>query len=165
MFEVKPMINPTRLVLLCSAWLAALTQVVFGPSTHALVDFGVIGYAGFVLLTLSRLRRETILILLLLVLVGWFLLDHRPSPDEWRAAGRYVLIFTALLPTMALVRATAPTAIISKSSHGAAAIASIAQIRYSPSRQHLLMRLLMSQIQPVSMPPARHCTTKPTVLD
>ena len=109
MFEVKPMINPTRLVLLCSAWLAALIQVVFGPSTHALVDFGVIGYTGFVLLTLSRLRRETILILLLLVLVGWFLLDHRPSPDEWRAAGRYVLIFTALLPTMALVRATAST--------------------------------------------------------
>ena len=70
MFEVKPMINPTRLVLLCSAWLAALIQVVFGASTHALVDFGVIGYAGFVLLTLSRLRRETILILLLLVLVG-----------------------------------------------------------------------------------------------
>ena len=109
MFEVKPMINPTRLVLLCSAWLAALIQVVFGSSTHGIVDFGVIGYAGFVLLTLSRLRRETILILLLLVLVGWFLLDHRPSPDEWRAAGRYVLIFTALLPTMALVRATAST--------------------------------------------------------
>ena len=109
MFEVKPMINPTRLVLLCSAWLAALIQVVFGSSAHALVDIGVMGYAGFVLLTLSRLRRETILILLLLVLVGWFLLDHRPSPDEWRAAGRYVLIFTALLPTMALVRATAST--------------------------------------------------------
>ena len=107
MFEVKPMINPTRLVLLCSAWLAALIQVAFGSSAHALVDIGVMGYAGFVLLTLSRLRRETILILLRLVLVGWFLLDHRPSPDEWRAAGRYVLIFTALLPTMALGRATA----------------------------------------------------------
>ena len=103
------MVNPTRLILLCSAWLAALTQVLFGPESIALVNMGVIGYAGFVVLTLSRLRRDTVLILLLLVLVGWFLLDHRPTPDEWWAAGRYVLIFTALLPTMALVRATAST--------------------------------------------------------
>ena len=109
MFEIRPMVNPTRLILLCSAWLAALTQVVFGPASNAWVDVGVIGYAGFVALTLSRLRRDTVLILLMLVLVGWFLLDHRPTPDEWRAAGRYVLIFTALLPTMALVRATAST--------------------------------------------------------
>ncbi len=109
MFEIRPMVNPTRLILLCSAWLAALTQVVFGPASNAWVDMGVIGYAGFVILTLSRLRRDTVLILLMLVLVGWFLLDHRPTPDEWRAAGRYVLIFTALLPTMALVRATAST--------------------------------------------------------
>lgn len=103
------MVNPTRLILLCSAWLAALIQVLFGPESNAWVDMGVIGYAGFVVLTLSRLRRDTVLILLVLVLVGWFLLDHRPTPDEWWAAGRYVLIFTALLPTMALVRATAST--------------------------------------------------------
>jgi len=103
------MVNPARLILLCSAWLAALIQVIFGPALYGLVDLGVIGYAGFVALTLSRLRRDTILILLILVVVGWSLLDHWPSSDEWRQAGRYVLIFTALLPTMALVRATAST--------------------------------------------------------
>ena len=109
MFEIRPMVNPTRLMLLCRAWLAALTQVLFGPASNSWVDIGVIGFAGFVALTLSRLRRDTVLILLLLVLVGWFLLDHKPTPDEWWSAGRYVLIFTALLPTMALVRATAST--------------------------------------------------------
>ena len=103
------MVNPTRVMFLCSAWLAALTQIVFGHASNAWVDIGVIGYAVFVVLTLSRLRRDTVVILLMLVLVGWFLLDHRPKPDEWWAAGRYVLIFTALLPTMALVRATAST--------------------------------------------------------
>ena len=103
------MVNPTRLVLLCSAWLAALIQVVFGPPSHAWGDIGAIGFAGFVILTLPRLRRDTVLILLVLVLVGGFLLDHRPTTDEWWAAGRYVLIFSALLPTMALVRATAST--------------------------------------------------------
>lgn len=109
MFEIRPMVNPTRLVLLCSAWLAAVIQVVFGPASSLWIDIGVIGYAGFVALTLSRLRPGTVLILLILLLVGWFFLDHRPTPDEWWAAGRYVLIFTALLPTMALVRATAST--------------------------------------------------------
>ena len=103
------MVNPTRLVLSCSAWLAALTQVVFGSASHVWVDIGVIGFVGFVILTLPRLRRDTVLILLVLVVVGWFLLDHRRTADEWWAAGRYVLIFTALLPTMALVRATAST--------------------------------------------------------
>ena len=109
MFEIRPMVNPTRVMFLCSAWLAALTQILFGHASNAWVDIGVIGYAVFVVLTLSRLRRDTVVILLMLVLVGWFLLDHRPKPDEWWAAGRYVLIFTALLPTMALVRATAST--------------------------------------------------------
>ena len=109
MFEIRPMVNPTRVMFLCSAWLAALAHVVFGQASNEWVDIGVIGYAVFVALTLSRLRRDTIVILLMLVLVGWFLLDHRPKPDEWWAAGRYVLIFTALLPTMALVRATAST--------------------------------------------------------
>ena len=96
-------------MFLFSAWLAALIQVVFGPVSNAWVDLGVIGYAGFVALTLSRLRRDTILILLMLVVVAWFMLDYRPKLEEWWAAGRYVLIFTALLPTMALVRATAST--------------------------------------------------------
>ena len=109
MFEIRPMVNPTRLIFLCSAWLSALIQVVFGSASNAWADIGVIGYVGFVALTLSRLRRDTVLILLVLVLLGWFLLDQRPTPDEWWAAGRYVLIFTALLPTMALVRATAST--------------------------------------------------------
>ena len=93
------MVNPTRLVLLCSAWLAALIQVVFGLASHAWVDIGVIGFAGFVILTLPRLRRDTVLIMLVLVVVGWLLLDHRPTADEWWAAGRYVLIFTCLLYT------------------------------------------------------------------
>ncbi len=109
MFEIRPMVNPTRLVLLCSAWLAALTQVVFGSASHAWTNIGVIGFAGFVILTLPRLRRDTVLVLLLLVVVGWFLLDQRPNANEWWSAGRYVLIFAALLPTMALVRATAST--------------------------------------------------------
>ena len=102
-----PMIGDIRLGLLCVAWMAALIQVTTGTDLIELVNVGVIAFIAFVLLTLSRLRHDSALILLLLVVVGWALLDHFPDGNEWASGGRYVLIFTALLPTMALVRATA----------------------------------------------------------
>ena len=102
-----PMIGHIRLGLLCVAWMAALIQVTTGTDLIELVNLGVIAFIAFVILTLSRLRHDSVLILLLLVVVGWALLDHFPDGDEWATGGRYVLIFTALLPTMALVRATA----------------------------------------------------------
>jgi hypothetical protein len=97
-----PMIGHIRLGLLCVAWVAALIQVTTGTDLIDVVNLGVIAFIGFVLLTLSRLRHDSVLILLLLVVVGWALLDHFPDGDEWATGGRYVLIFTALLPTMAL---------------------------------------------------------------
>ena len=96
-----------RIVLLCTAWLAALLQVISEPQLNGLVNAGVVAFILFVIITLPRLRRGSILILLMLVFVGWALLDHFPNAEEWINGGRYVLIFTALLPTMALVRATA----------------------------------------------------------
>jgi hypothetical protein len=104
---IRSMLTRLRVGLLCAAWAAALLQVVTGTAFAWLVNAGVLAFVGFVVLTLTRLRRDTVLILLLLVLVAWALLDHFPTLDEWQAGGRYVLIFTALLPTMAMVRATA----------------------------------------------------------
>ena len=110
-------ISNIRLGLLCTAWVAALVQVLCGTlSTNAetinflniaVVNLGVFAFAGFIILTLGRLRHDSIFILALLILVCWVLLDHLPDTSEWLEGGRYVLIFTALLPTMALVRATA----------------------------------------------------------
>ena len=87
--------------------MAALLQILAGDRFLWLVHVGVLAFVVFVALTLTRLRRDTVVILLVLVVVAWALLDHFPTDDEWIAGGRYVLIFTALLPTMALVRATA----------------------------------------------------------
>ena len=102
-----PMIGHIRLGLLCVAWVAAVIQVTTGTNLIELVNLGVVAFIAFVILTLSRLRHDSVLILLLLVVVGWALLDHFPDGNEWATGGRYILIFTALLPTMALVRATA----------------------------------------------------------
>ena len=110
-------ISNIRLGFLCIAWVAALVQVVSGtPSTNAqyinfsnigVINLGVFAFVGFTILTVSRLRHDSILILALLIFVCWALLDHFPDRNEWLEGGRYVLIFAALLPTMALVRATA----------------------------------------------------------
>jgi len=96
-----------RVGLLSVAWVAALLQILTGDRFVWLVHIGLLAFVAFVALTLTRLRRDTVVILLVLVVVAWALFDHFPTDDEWIAGGRYVLIFTALLPTMALVRATA----------------------------------------------------------
>ncbi len=111
------LISNTRLTLLCISWVAALVQIL-GASSSSDAEFtnflniyvinpGVCAFVGFTVLTLTRLRRDSILILALLIFVCWALLDHFPNASEWVNGGRYVLIFAALLPTMALVRATA----------------------------------------------------------
>ena len=111
------LISNIRLSFLCIAWVAALVQVLSGNSSTnvdsinfsniAVINLGVFAFLGFTILTLNRLRRDSIFILALLLFVCWALLDHFPNANEWLEGGRYVLIFTALLPTMALVRATA----------------------------------------------------------
>ena len=56
-----------------------------------------------------RLRLQSVIILLALVLIGWFILPAWPSVDQLRNAGAFVLVFACLLPTLTLVRATALT--------------------------------------------------------
>ena len=55
----------------------------------------------------SRLRLESMAILLILVGVAWLLMDRLPDVDEILKGGHFILVFAALLPTMTLVRATA----------------------------------------------------------
>ena len=159
------MVNPTRLVLLCSAWLAALIQVVFGSASHAWVDIGVIGFAGFVILTLPRLRRDTVLILLVLVVVGWFLLDHRPTADEWWAAGPPPTIRQPLAGDPAKTNQPPPTPAGSKPCRGATSAMSKSQNRQTQSHQYQPMRVMPNQTQLESGPPATRCTTIQAALD
>lgn len=81
-----PMIGHIRLGLLCVAWVAAVIQVTTGANLIELVNLGVVAFIAFVILTLSRLRHDSVLILLLLVVVGWALLDHFPDGNEWPPA-------------------------------------------------------------------------------
>lgn len=102
-------IDMIRFGLLCAVWLVALIHIVAGEYVLPLSNLGVLLFVIFVLLTLPKMRRDSLVIMVLLGFVAWLLLDHIPTTDEWFEAGRSVLIFAALLPTMTLVRATAET--------------------------------------------------------
>ena len=58
----------------------------------------------FFVLTFSRLKKESFTIIIILVVVAFFLLDQFPSFEDFLSAGRFTLVFAALLPTMTLVR-------------------------------------------------------------
>ena len=58
----------------------------------------------FFVLTFSCLKKESFAIIIILVVVAFFLLDQFPSFEDFLSAGRFTLVFAALLPTMTLVR-------------------------------------------------------------
>ncbi|MDP6431744.1 MAG: hypothetical protein QGI65_05565 [SAR324 cluster bacterium] len=97
-------VDKIRLFLLCIAWSTAIINVIFGQSALALANAGVLSMLFFFVLTFSRLKKESITIITILVVVAFFLLDQFPSFEEFLSAGRFTLVFAALLPTMTLVR-------------------------------------------------------------
>ena len=76
-------VNAIRFALLCAVWMVALIQIVAGEHTVALSNIGVVIFVVFGLLTLPKMRRDSLIILVLLGFVAWLLLDHMPSPLEY----------------------------------------------------------------------------------
>ena len=97
-------IDKIRLFLLCIAWSTAIINVIFGQSTLVLANAGVLSLSFFFVLTFSHLKKESITIIIILFVVAFFLLDQFPSFEDFLSAGRFTLVFAALLPTMTLVR-------------------------------------------------------------
>ena len=97
-------IDKIRLFLLCIAWLTAIINVIFGQSALVLTNAGVLSLLLFFILTFNRLKKGSITIISILVIVAFFLLDQFPSFEDFLSAGRFTLVFAALLPTMTLVR-------------------------------------------------------------
>ena len=65
----------------------------FDDQLDQIVNIGALAYAGFIILTVVRLRRDSILILLMLMVVAWSLITQWPDQQDWAAGGRYILIF------------------------------------------------------------------------
>jgi len=88
---------------------AAVAAIILAQPSGPVATTGALAFGIFILLTVTRLRWDSLVILAVLAVVTWLLVDSMPGPAEILAGGERVLIFAALLPTMALVRATAMT--------------------------------------------------------
>ena len=102
-------LRQARLACLTVAWVAAVSAIVTVRPDGLVASIGALAFGLFIFLTMARLRWDSLVILAVLAAVTWLLLDEMPGGAEILAGGRRVLIFAALLPTMALVRATAMT--------------------------------------------------------
>ncbi|MGB1528495.1 MAG: hypothetical protein ACPG9H_05515, partial [Candidatus Puniceispirillaceae bacterium] len=98
-----------KVILALMCWALSLPLILSLTDIGAVADTALIIFIGILLLSAMRLRLQSVIILLALLLIGWFILPALPSVDQLRNAGAFVLIFACLLPTLTLVRATALT--------------------------------------------------------
>lgn len=102
-------LTTVRYWLLLAAWFCAFAQVASFGAVEAVGDAGFALFAVYLVLTLPFLRRDSFLLIGFIALLGAFLIREIPDLETIRGAGRFVLIFAGLVPTMALVKATALT--------------------------------------------------------
>ena len=98
-----------RLLSLTVAWVAGVVSILLAEPSGPVAAAGAYAFGLFILLTVARLRWDSLVILSVLAGATWFLVGAVPGPEDILAGGERVLIFAALIPTMALVRATAMT--------------------------------------------------------
>ena len=106
---LKNALRQARFLCLTTAWAAGVLAILTARPDGVVASLGALAFGLFILITVARLRWDSLIILSVLGLVTWLLLDELPDAAELLSGGRRVLIFAALLPTMALVRATAMT--------------------------------------------------------
>ena len=97
-----------RLVLLLLAWAAAILQILFGEAVTNVSNAAVGVYLIYLLITLPLIKKGSVIIIGFLGLIG-VLTIHEISQEVIFDAGRFVLIFAGLVPTMILAKSTAST--------------------------------------------------------
>ena len=98
-------LDKIRLFFLCISWFSGTMNVIFGQTVSTFANVGALSLLIFAGLTSSRLRKESFSIIIILLFVAFFFLDKLPTVENFLSGGHFVLIFSALLPTMILVRA------------------------------------------------------------
>ncbi len=97
-------IDKIRLFFLFIAWFSAIMNVVVGQTVFTFGNVGVLSLICFFVLTFRSLKKESNFIILLLLILAFIILDRIPSFEEFLSGGRFILVFSALLPTMILIR-------------------------------------------------------------
>lgn len=108
------MIHTIKLFFSVASWALALPVVLAAdylatPLLMFLKEAALIAFASLLVVAMLGLRAQTLIVTIILFGLGFLLLPDIPSLDELRQAGAFVLVFACLMPTLALVRATAMT--------------------------------------------------------
>ena len=105
--QLKKIFIGIRLTCFLLSWFAAINSVFFSSSDSFIVYAGTLSFGVFLVLTVFELKFQSFFILLLLLSIATLLLPSVPTGQELLNGGEYILVFAGLIPTMALVRATA----------------------------------------------------------
>ncbi len=103
---IKIFIN-IRLFFFFVSWLAAVCSILWSSKQNFLVELGVYAFGFFMLLALPFLRKQNMLIIVILLLSMFLLFPRLPNLKEIFEGGKFILIFAGLIPTMGLVKAAA----------------------------------------------------------
>ena len=89
------------------SWFSAISLVTWRSNSNFIANAGVISFSIFLILTIGLIKRQSFLILTFLIIACAFTLQKIPNFGDLFLAGKYILIFAGLIPTMGLVRVTA----------------------------------------------------------
>ena len=93
------------MVIFVISWFCAFLSII--NNQNVIVDLGIICFATFLLLNLLFLSKQSYFIIFVLFVSSFFLFEKIPSLIEVYEAGRFVIIFAGLIPTMNLVKSAA----------------------------------------------------------
>ena len=103
------MYSAVKLTLFVLSWALAFPILVFKFEQSWLINLALLSYGSLLLVIMMRMSRHVMMIIFILLFVGWLVLGRLPLFEEWRQAGLFVLIFAAIIPTQAMMRAVAMT--------------------------------------------------------
>ncbi len=99
--------NNLRLYAFVISWIASFSSIIWDNEQNFIIYIGVYAFGIFLVLTIPFLKRQSILIILILILLASLIFERLPNISEIINGIKFTLIFAGLIPTMGLVRAAA----------------------------------------------------------
>ena len=104
---MKDIIANCRIIFFLISWFSAISLVIWRSDTNFIANVGVISFSIFLTLTIRLIKLQSFFILAFLIIACVFTLQKIPQFSDLFLAGKFILIFAGLIPTMGLVRVTA----------------------------------------------------------
>ena len=103
------MINSSKIWLSILCWGLCFPAVLAPNRFLGLELIGLTCFLIYLTLASLRLRRQSLIIIVILLFLGGLLIGHLPSWKQLLDSSDFILVFACLVPTLALMRATAMT--------------------------------------------------------